>query len=263
MLLPRWASSACVPHLYSPRRVRQVRHGLRLAPGISSVEGSTFTFSDGTRFTADDVICCTGFSPRFPFLERHHPELASIPPRRLFKRCLVPPSHGSSVGDRLFFGGLVRPGIGSIPPCAEMQARYYALLLSRKLALPSSAAIDASVREDAEADRKQFPLDAERVGALTDYMRFLAGMAALIGCAPRLLTLFLQRPVLWFRVLLGPLTAAQFRLHGPGAQRAAAEKAIRATPLMPLPVLLYELLLLTGCKALALAGASSFKPIAF
>jgi dimethylaniline monooxygenase (N-oxide forming) len=240
-----------------------VRHGLALAAGIASVEGDTFTFVDGSSCTADYVVCCTGFMPRFPFLQTHHPELATIAPRSLFKRCLLPPSHASEVGDALFFGGLVRPGIGSIPPCAEMQARYYSLLLSGKRARPSAAAIDESVRAEADADLAQFPLDAKRVGALTDYMRYLSGMAELIGCAPRFATLLLQRPALWFRVLVGPLTAAQFRLHGPGAQPAKAEAAIRAMPLMPWPVLVYELLLLVGCKALALAGASRFRPIAF
>ena len=44
-----------------------------------------------------------------------------------------------------------------MPPCAEMQARYYALLLSGKRAQPSAAAIDASVRADAKADLEQFP----------------------------------------------------------------------------------------------------------
>ena len=134
------------------------------------------------------------------------------------------------------------------------------------------------------------------MGGLTDYMRYLGGMADLIGCAPRFATLLFQ-PALWFRarprglnrtpgwhvpllpislppiadskagprwqVLVGPLTAAQFRLHGPGAQPKSAEAAIRAMPLMPWPVLLYELMLLIGCKTLAVAGASRFSPLAF
>ena len=240
-----------------------VRHGLRLAPGISHVAGRVFTFADGSEFEADDVVCCTGFKPRFPFLERNHPELASIVPRSLFKRCLVPPLYATAVGTSLFFGGLIRPAIGSIPPMAEMQARYYALLLSGKRVLPAALDTDEIIQADADADHEQFPLDATRVGALTDYMRYLSSMARLIGCEPRLSPLLLSRPSIWFRVLVGPLTAAQFRLYGPGAQRSKAEATISKMPLMPLPVLLYELLLLLGCKFLAILGASLFQPIAF
>ena len=132
---------------------RQVRHGLDLVPGIESVEGDTFTFVDGRTFKADYVVCCTGFTPRFPFLEGHHPELASIPPRSLFKRCLLPPSLSSEVGEALFFGGVTA---AKIEPTTQPIVAPHRLLDLTFPSLPSAACstrdrLHAAMRGDASA----------------------------------------------------------------------------------------------------------------
>ena len=88
-------------------------------------------------------------------------------------------------------------------------------------------------------------------------------MAALIGCAPPLRRLFVTDPRLWFKVMAGPITGAQFRLVGPGAQPAEARAALHAVPTMPLPVVLFEFALLLACKLLSLVGLSRFTPLYF
>ena len=52
------------------------------------------------------------------------------------------------------------------------------------------------------------------IAALTDYHVFMNSMAALIGCQPRLLRLFMTDPRVWWKCMVAPITGAQFRLFG-------------------------------------------------
>jgi dimethylaniline monooxygenase (N-oxide forming) len=176
----------------------------------------------------------------------------------MFKHMLVP-NHGLSVA----FFGFVRPGVGSIPPCAEMQARYYALLLAGKLHCPTTSEMKDTIAQDCAADHAQYPLDSARIGALTDYHMFMNDMAALIGCQPPLRSLFIHHPSTWYRVMCAPISGAQFRLFGPGSDFAAADRVLKSMLTMPAPVLAYELLLLGIFKILSLLGLRSFAPLYF
>ena len=136
-------------------------------------------------------------------------------------------------------------------------------MLAGKRTLPSAESMAAAIRADAAADLEQFPRDAARIGALTDYMRYMTSLAQLIGCQPRWTHLLTHRPDVWLRTLVGPIIPAQYRLYGPGCDQARAARAILCTPRMPLAIVLYELLLLLGCKLLACLGAKAFAPIGF
>jgi dimethylaniline monooxygenase (N-oxide forming) len=235
-------------------------HGTLYKPDVARLEPDHVVFTDGSTFHCDTIICCTGFAPTFPFLAKTHPDLADghRDPRRLFKR-MFPPRYGAG----LAWVGFVRPGVGSIPPCSEMQARYLALVVSGERSLPSMDAMLADVEREARLDLEQYPEDAPRLKALTDYLRFLDGLARLIGCSPPLMRLFWTRPALWARVVFAPIVGAQFRLVGPGATPDRAEAALRQLPTMPKPVLACEFAVLVVSKALSLLGVRRLKPVGF
>lgn len=237
------------------------RYGMAYKPDVTRFEPDAAVFADGTRFKCDTVIACTGYRAGFEFFSEDEKEttLAIADSRRLYKHMFAP-----SVGTKLALIGFVRPGVGSIPPCAEMQARYLALVLSGQRHLPSRAEMEADVDHHTRLDFEQYPEDARRLPALTDYLRFMEQMAEVIDCQPLLRELFFRDPQTWFKVLFGPITGLQYRLRGPGSQPELAREALRKTPTMPRLVLLYEFALLLGCKALHSLGAGErYRPLGF
>ncbi|HET7460280.1 MAG TPA: FAD-dependent oxidoreductase [Longimicrobium sp.] len=227
-----------------------VHHGAEYRTGgVAELKGDRVVFTDGTELVCDLIVCCTGFTPAYPYLEEHHPELVAAVknPRALYKRMLIP-----GRGLDIAWVGYARPAFGSVPPIAEMQARYLALLLSGARALPSEAEMRRDAEMHAEFDLKHFVRDAERMLTLTDFYRFMETTAQAIGCRPSVRRMLLREPGMALRVLFGPLSAAQYRLDGPGADPLAARAALRKMPTMPWPVLAYEFVLLAGCWALGL-----------
>lgn len=239
----------------------QLYHGLQVKPGIKGFDGSDVVFTDGSRFSSDLIVLCCGYRTRFPFLEGSHPGLAtSMRDVRssLFKRCIHP-----DLGTRVTFCGFARPGLGAIPPVAEMQARYIAGLLSGRLSLPSQAAMRETIAADAAVDRETFPDDAARISALTDYAPLMDSLAGLIDARPSLLRLIAggHWAVAW-KVLFSSLSAAQFRLHGHGSTWAVSAPAIAAYPTLPLPIVLWELAALVACWVLGgVLRIPAFKPL--
>merc|ERR1712217_140460 len=77
----------------------------------------------------------------------------------------------------------VRPSTGGIPACAEMAARYFALLQARQRTLPKNfAAVTAA---EFELDTRYFKLSPD-VKTLVGYKDWMASMAALVGCEVKL-----------------------------------------------------------------------------
>ena len=99
---------------------------LKRVGGIRRFEGRSVYFDDGTVFEPDLVIFCTGFETRMRFFE----EPVAIQERYLN-------TFSPILGASLAFIGFVRPAFGAIPPLAELQARWFALLLSGEVKLPS------------------------------------------------------------------------------------------------------------------------------
>jgi dimethylaniline monooxygenase (N-oxide forming) len=133
-------------------------------------------------------------------------------------------------GDRIIWIGWARPGFGSQFPIMEMQARYAALLFSKKMNLPSREAMTESIQQDYHTYREQFEDNADRIRSLVDYHGFMNGMARLIGCFPPLTRYFFLRPGLWLHLMYGPTQATQFRLRGPGKKVKLAHQILRKLP---------------------------------
>lgn len=205
-------------------------HGCTLGPALRELESDRAILIDGTELECDVVLCATGLEASFPLLEASFPEVAErarSPRRNLYKHCFDP-----ELGDAIAFGGFVRPAFGSIPPMAEMQARWFALLCSGERFLPPPDEMRRVIERDERATHERFPHDAPRIEALASFVHYQDQLAEIIGCAPgpELLT---EAPDLWLRATIGPLTGAQFRLRGPGAKPELASEVLRRTPYRP------------------------------
>jgi dimethylaniline monooxygenase (N-oxide forming) len=196
-----------------------LRGKLVLKPqAIARLDGPEVVFADGSRVTADAIMCCTGYEDRFDFLEDVKIDHA----RQLYKHMIHPRLPGVA------FLGWARPALGGIPATAEMQARYFALLLSGKRKLPPPAKLEKMTARDAAVEELMFD-QQPGLKTLVHYSPFMNAMADLIGCQVKPL-LLLTKPRLLYKAYFGSNIGATYRLHGPHRQPAVAEEVILRLP---------------------------------
>jgi len=206
---------------------------VQLKPKIIEVKEDSVLFDDDSEIECDYIICCTGYKSSFHFLDKDLQD--KVENIRGMAHYMFPLDQ-----DGIAFIGFTRPGVGSIPPMAEMQARYLALLVSGAKKKPDIDQMRLIVKKQQEKDLKTFPFDAERVTGLTSYLDFLSTLSKEIGCRPKLFTILLTSPRLFFKVMCAFLCTAQFRIHGPGANRKEATKIIRSLPTVNPKILAIE-----------------------
>eukprot|EP00931_Biecheleriopsis_adriatica_P060950 TRINITY_DN3661_c0_g2_i1.p1 TRINITY_DN3661_c0_g2~~TRINITY_DN3661_c0_g2_i1.p1 ORF type:complete len:585 (-),score=94.66 TRINITY_DN3661_c0_g2_i1:164-1918(-) len=200
--------------------------------GIVRIDGGFVVFGSGARVKCDCLVMCTGYRDVFPFLKgnvgRSTTPLA-VPEgnvRRLYKHIFHP-----DVGASLAFIGFVRPTTGGIPPCAEMAARYFALVLSGQRQLPRNLA--ELTRAECELDTKYYRLSPD-VKTLVGYKDWMDSMAELVGCEVKLMR-YVLRPRLFVRLCLGSLLPSQYRLRGPGKLPELSMATILSVPVAATP----------------------------
>ena len=188
---------------------------------ISSVQGVTVTFADGSHCAPDVLLLATGYRQRFPFLhaarggERRRDAGRGdssgdadvsddpLPPIRLI--C-------SEEEPNLAYIGFVRPNVGAIPPMSELQTLWWiermeGRLAGKRLAAPTFKLLSHNTRTKAYA---------------VDYGAYMHDLARDCGAAP---DLFGRGTGWWWwthpRALLtyaiGQAYVGAFRLHGPFA----------------------------------------------
>jgi cation diffusion facilitator CzcD-associated flavoprotein CzcO len=190
----------------------QVRDGsIVCRPGISSIDGRTVRFDDGSSETVDAIICATGYDVDIPYLsravrERLGPDLA------LYQRTFHPDVPGLGVIGQFL-------AQGPYLPLLELQARWIAAVWSGAATLPDVRAMRHA------AARPRPPLDAHNALALT--------LSTELGVAPEPM----DWPELCEPLLFGPMLPARYRLSGPGATPDARERfaqQLDASPRAPL-----------------------------
>jgi dimethylaniline monooxygenase (N-oxide forming) len=206
--------------------VRAIVNGrCRRTPAIARFDGPRAIFEDGSAFEPDLVLLCTGFETRIPFLD---PEIAGAP---RFMHAFNP-----QVGPSLGFIGFLRPAFGAIPPLAELQARWFALLASDRLTLPPAGEMRASIEHWTEFRSHMFRALGESLEHLVDFTPFCDEIASRIGCKPTTGALAREDRAFRYRFFAAPFVAAQYRLIGPHAKPDLARATIRALPVThPLP----------------------------
>jgi dimethylaniline monooxygenase (N-oxide forming) len=131
--------------------------------------------------------------------------------------------------ETLAFIGFCRPQQGGIPAIAELQSRYFAQLCSGTKSLPGRELRRAVTKRDAQHWRDEYHI-TPHVSSLVNYCTYTDSMAELVGCKPRIPSLFTD-PELHIKLWFGPQFSAQFRLNGPHANSAQSARFIRRFPL--------------------------------
>ena len=239
-------------------------YGCSVKPGIRSLGSNSIIFEDGSEELVDEIVCCTGFENRFPFLDcmNNSPMLQRVGhdariSHNLYKHAVHP-----FTGDSLVFIGFVRPCFGAIPPLAEMQARWFALLCSGKIHLPDATTMDKHISTYIRyTEQLLTPYRTSRITNLTDFLSFSDDMARAIGCRPNIgLSTLLYDPRLWLRCMIGPLSNAQYRLCGPHAQPEQARHMLLTLKWKPIWYNLFELVLLYTSALLWYCGIRKCQP---
>lgn len=184
--------------------------------GIERAEGNTVFFKDGTSGEYDTILLCTGFKKDFSLLS--NVEITDNNVRNLYKHAFHPDYEG-----RLALIGFVRPISGGIPICAEMQARYFALLCSNKVSLPRNVKDRIAAEKDWE--ERWMSLSPNHTESMPSQIMFLDAIAKEIGCHYPLHKLILK-PELLVKMWFYSFNQSCYRLTGPHSSFDEAYKDI-------------------------------------
>jgi dimethylaniline monooxygenase (N-oxide forming) len=221
----------------------------RRAGPIERFDGDRVVFAGGDSCTADMVVFCTGFEPGPGFIE---PEPSLERHLHIFD-----PAIGPSLG----VVGRVRPAHGSIPPLAELQARYFALVTSGKRDLPCAAEMRESIAGLAATRARLLRAAPHRLPHLVDYTSFCDELAERIGCKPTAAAVRAESRAFRARFYAGPFVAAQYRLVGPHAKPDLAREAIEGLSIRhPRPMLVAFYLRWAASRALGRLLGPEFAP---
>jgi dimethylaniline monooxygenase (N-oxide forming) len=142
----------------------------------------------------------------------------------------------AQIGPTLGFIGFVRPAFGAIPPLAELQARWFALVQSGRVGLPSQAEMQRSIDYWRRFHAHFFRALKGRLAHLVEFTPFCDELAERIGCKPTWRDIRRESRRFQRRFMAGPFVAAQYRLVGPHAKPALARAVIENVPVVhPLP----------------------------
>lgn len=223
--LRRGSYISCAYGTKSAGYAQAVLDGCVPKPPIERLDESGVVFVDGSHFPCDLVLLCTGFEHGFAFLdEADHPPAGPSggPSSRMLYKHMLPPGQGL----RLAFLGFVRPAFGTIPGLAEIQARYYAALISGRAELPSDDVMGAQIAADARFEEERF-FSGPRLPALTDFLWYLDEVAELAGLRPTHRELLRTDPRLFVRGLLCQVSAHRYWLTDPGSHGDTARETLR------------------------------------
>ncbi len=179
-------------------------------------------FVGGREQQVDAVIYCTGYRPgasllpptpssRLPAMGRLEVPRSA---RDLYK-LTIPPDHPN-----VAVIGFARGQIGAITLSTELQARWWALLVSGKRRLPSPPRMRNHIASLRHHGRRFH----QPTRTTPTFAYSIARQD--IGCEPDLFDLFRRDRRLWFAVLMGPVCGAHFRLRGPNARPDRAREQL-------------------------------------
>ncbi len=162
---PMWREHATLSQELLP----YIGHGwIAIKPDIARLEGDWVRFKDGSRQRFDAIIHATGYRATFPFLS---PEVFEVgtDAAKLYRRMMLPDRPG------LFFAGLVQP-VGPTIPLVEIQARWIASVLSKRMALPGSDEARREIERHRERHRRTY-LGSARYALEVDFKTYAAQMS--------------------------------------------------------------------------------------
>lgn len=157
-------------------------------------------------FKPDICVYATGYTQSFPCLaDGEYPLPRDADCRDIFCH------HDPSVA----FIGFTRPGVGAIPPQAEMSAQMWTMVLAGRLAPPTSA-----------PHYHLLAAPTARIRYGVDYSSYVSQLARDQGADPGLWELYREHGLhVWLAYVLGAAFTPFYRLIGPWRSETAAEIA--------------------------------------
>lgn len=160
--------------------------------------------------TVDVVILGTGYKKEIPFID---PQIISPSctdqAGGLYKNMFsVDLPHPHTIA----LIGLVHP-LGPVHTVSELQARWYAGLMSGKLRLPGREKMRSEIGKDRQFHGKAF-YESPKHTLQIIYIPFMNEISNYVGCKPHLWKYFLTDQKLWYCLFFNVYTAYQFRLEG-------------------------------------------------
>jgi dimethylaniline monooxygenase (N-oxide forming) len=124
------------------------------------LKGQNVEFDDGSEQHFDPIVYATGYRTTFPFLEKSvfDPETGAS---NLYRRMISVKHPG------LIFAGLVQP-VGPTIPLVEIQGRWLAAVLAKKVELPDVAVQQREVALHKKRQRETY-LDTDRYMLEVDF----------------------------------------------------------------------------------------------
>lgn len=189
------------------------------ASGIERVGEDYVRFKDGTQEKIDTIVLNTGYTEEFDFIK----DVRITDVRQMYKHMIHP-----ELGTGIVFIGWARPAAGGVPACSEMQARYFALLLSGKRQLPPPERLNELIKRQAAYEDWLFTGNPD-IRTLVHYNRYMIDFAKVIGCSPWRPEVFLN-PRLVYHLWCGSQVPMVFRLYGPHHDHETARRRILELP---------------------------------
>lgn len=210
---------------------------IELKNNIDRITETGVVFQGETTETPCDVIImATGYKVDFPFIDQ---SLIPVIDNKvdLYKYVFSPDlqPHANTLG----FIALAQP-IGALFPIGEMHSRWFALLLSGKLRLPTAE----KMRKDIIKKHKY--LESRYYGGprntlQVDWINYMDELAELIGCKPKVSKYLLKDIKLWWNLVSEPCYPYQYRLQGPHSWTDARRTILEAKQRIKAPLLNREL----------------------
>ena len=183
--------------------------------GISDIQGNTVYFTNGEAKEVDCIVLCTGFKEDFSVLSNVTIEGNNV--RNLYKHAFHPDHDG------LALIGFVRPLTGGIPICAELQARYFALVCSGKHRLPED--VRQRIKDEKAWEEFFMSVTPHHFEAIPSNMLWCDSIAKEIGILPSETDL-INNPELLGKLWFCSFNQLSYRLVGPHNMGESAMKEI-------------------------------------
>jgi dimethylaniline monooxygenase (N-oxide forming) len=175
-------------------------------------------FANGEVFeNVDEIVCATGYKTTFKTLldEAYDPKTFDLGGNGLFWHTFHPDSW-----EDIAVVGFIRPTFGSLPPIAELQARWVAKVWSGQKSLPSSEEMRHEIAKHVERRNALFgePMAKYRA-SFEEFIPICMKLSQLGGFQVDLLYFFFFDFFLWIKLVLGPFSSARWRLSESLANR--------------------------------------------
>ncbi|XP_076315926.1 flavin-containing monooxygenase 5-like [Tachypleus tridentatus] len=194
--------------------------------GAVTVKGNIRKFTENgvvfegeeTEYEVDIVILATGYDIKFPFLDQ---KIVSIRKQKLELYKYVVPIRLKH--PTLGMIALAQP-VGSSFPIGEIQARWFLLVMKKKVCLSSVKQMLSDTKKKIDMITRRYP-DNIPYTVVADWIPLMDETESLIYAKPNLLKLIFNDFIIFWKCFWGPCLPYQFRLQGPHAW-AGARNAI-------------------------------------